>query len=489
MIKKKGGKRAKAETSAEKSLVLSAIDPIEPRTREQVGQRFQELTGDAISYSAVSARIAELLQQNAIAVVPGSKRPLRYIRVAAPTPKDLPAHSNASTGEPARTDAPPTHVDGIPLTPAATRLRAQLLKPRAERALVGYNATLLRNYEPGASWYVPATTREQLVGLGRTSAADQPAGTYARDIMGRLVIDLSYGSSRLEGLQYSRIDTKELLEQGRTPEGASDRDRQIILNHKAAIEFLVESAADIDFNRTTILTLHALLSENLLEQKDDEGALRRRAVVVGSSTYTPPAIPQVVEELFETLLVKAAAIPDPIEQAFFAMVHLPYLQPFIDVNKRTSRLAANIPLVRANLCPLSFIDVPESLYTEGVLGVYEQADIALLRDVFVWAYQRSCAQFKVLREAMGDPDPIRLNYRNQLRVVVREIVLSGAPGTRDEMETRARDQRIPDADRSAFVDQALSDLRALRPELLARYALRPSEYQHWLTSRNHPTSA
>ena len=97
-------------------------------------------------------------------------------------------------------------------------------------------------------------------------------------------------------------------------------------------------------------------------------------------------------------------IPDAIEQAFFVMVHLPYLQPFIDVNKRTSRLAANISLIRANLCPLSFVDVPEHTYTEGTLGVYENRNIALLRDVFVWAYERSCGQFKVLREAMGDPD-------------------------------------------------------------------------------------
>ena len=35
------------------------------------------------------------------------------------------------------------------------------------------------------------------------------------------------------------------------------------------------------------------------------------------------------------------------------MVHLPYLQPFEDVDKRVSRLAANIPLIQADLCPLS----------------------------------------------------------------------------------------------------------------------------------------
>ena len=68
------------------------------------------------------------------------------------------------------------------------------------------------------------------------------------------------------------------------------------------------------------------------------------------------------------ILEAAAAIVDPFEQAFFAMVHLPYLQPFEDVNKRVSRLAANLPFIRENLSPLSFVDMPERAYVEGILG-------------------------------------------------------------------------------------------------------------------------
>lgn len=66
-----------------------------------------------------------------------------------------------------------------------------------------------------------------------------------------------------------------------------------------------------------------------------------------------------------------AEIIDPFEQAFFLMVHLPYLQPFEDVNKPVSRLAANIPLIRHNLCPPSFIDVPQQAYVDGMIGIYE----------------------------------------------------------------------------------------------------------------------
>lgn len=53
------------------------------------------------------------------------------------------------------------------------------------------------------------------------------------------------------------------------------------------------------------------------------------------------------------------------------MVHLPYLQPFEDVNKRVSRLAANIPLIKHNLCPLSFVDVPQQAYISAMLAVHE----------------------------------------------------------------------------------------------------------------------
>ena len=96
-------------------------------------------------------------------------------------------------------------------------------------------------------------------------------------------------------------------------------------------------------------------------------------------------VPQLIVECFDRILATASAIADPFERAFFAMVQLPCLQPFEDVNKRVSRLAANIPLIRHNLSPLSFADVPRDLYTEAILGVYELNRTELLRDVFCWA--------------------------------------------------------------------------------------------------------
>lgn len=125
----------------------------------------------------------------------------------------------------------------------------------------------------------------------------------------------------------------------------------MILNHKDAIEFLVNSVEEIGFNRYTILNLHALLANNLLIDPTAPGRLRHIPVGIEKSVYHPLEMPQLIEEYFDQLLATAAAIKDPFEQAFFTMTQLPYLQPFDDVNKRVSRLAANIPLIKANFSP------------------------------------------------------------------------------------------------------------------------------------------
>ena len=194
---------------------------------------------------------------------------------------------------------------------------------------------------------------------------DQAAGTYAKQILNRLLIDLSWNSSRLEGNTYSLLDTTRLIELGEAAEGRDRLESQMIVNHKDAIEFLVNDAEDIGFNRYTILNLHGILAQNLLPDPGAPGRLRRMGVGIGKSTFHPLELPQLIEECFNQLLNTAAAIRDPFEQALFAMVQLPYLQPFDDVNKRVSRLSANIPFIKRNLSPLSFIDVPRAIYMDA----------------------------------------------------------------------------------------------------------------------------
>lgn len=359
-------------------------------------------------------------------------------------------------------------------------LRDLVKRPIRDRKPVGYDIEWLRSYRPGKTWYLSTTNRAQLRGVGHTPEDDRPVGTFARDILGRLLIDLSWASSRLEGNTYSRLDTQNLLEFGQEAEGKDASETQMILNHKSAIEYIVEVAADEEIRPTTVLALHALLSENLLEDTSEEGRLRTRPVEIGDSSYTPTAIPQTIAEAFQRIIDTLNAIVDPFEQALFAMVHLPYLQPFVDVNKRTSRLLANLCLIRANMCPLSFVGADEEWYILGTLAIYEQRRTELLRDFFLSAYTQSTAKYRVVKDSLPAPDPLRLKYRNQLREVVHASVSSGlAPSTRFLRELSSQFDIAP-GDLNRFVELALESLLNLNVGTAARYDLRPNEFQNWI---------
>jgi hypothetical protein len=355
-------------------------------------------------------------------------------------------------------------------------------RPIAHRDPVGYRRDFLDSYVPNVTAWLPVSLREKLHAGGRSPHGGQPAGTFARQILDRLLIDLSWASSRLEGNTYTRLDTQNLIEFGRYAEGRDTREAQMILNHKAAIEMLVDGVEEVRFDRYTICNLHALLADNLLADPSAAGRLRKIEVGISGTVYQPLAIPQQLEELFDQLLVKASAIEDPFEQAFFVMVHVPYLQPFEDVNKRVSRLAANIPFINHNLAPLSFVDVPERDYIDGLLGVYELQRIDLARDVFVWAYERSCQRYTVVRDALPQPDPVRLRNREQLTEVVNTIVRDDAPID----EARIRELATPivaPEDLEEFIAMAISELSGLHEGNLARYRLRLSEFRRWHVSR------
>jgi hypothetical protein len=259
----------------------------------------------------------------------------------------------------------------------------------------------------------------------------------------------------------------------------SVREAQMILNHKDAIEFMVQATDDIGFNHYTIRNLHAMLSNNLLPEPAAPGRLRSFAVGISGSVFTPLAIPQLIEEMFDLLLNKAAQIENPFEQALFIMVQLPYLQPFEDVNKRTSRLAANISFNRQNLSPLSFADVPKEYYIQGLMGIYELNRIDLMKDIFLYAYERSSYKYAAVRQTIGEPDPFRVKYREQIRSLVSEIVLKSLG--RESAIALINDiaLQLPPGDRDKFVNTAEIELMSLHAGNFARYFISPAEFKRW----------
>jgi fido (protein-threonine AMPylation protein) len=429
---------------------------------------------DVVSRRSLQRRLDQWARQNAIRAE-GVRRGRRYFSLSA-SPQ---SHAIAPpTGELTVSGAPPETSTGIPISAAGQEVQALVRRPIADRQPIGYQRSFLESYTPNETAYLPDVLRSHLYELGRTPSAQRPAGTYAREILSRLLIDLSWSSSRLEGNTYSLLDTRELIERGTAAPGKAAKETQMILNHKAAIELLVTTAEEVGINRFTITNLHALLADNLLEDPRNAGRLRETPVAIGASTYVPTAIPQLIEEMFTRLLALAAAIRDPFEQSFFLLVHIPYLQPFVDVNKRTSRLASNIPLIVQNLVPLSFIDVPEQVYLNGLIGIYEHNRIELLRDVYLWAYERSARLYKTVRDSLPEPDPFRLRYREELTDVVGDVVRRQLPLTEAAIADLAKPLVSPE-DVGQFIKLALAELKGLHEGNIARFRLRPSEFRRW----------
>ncbi len=366
----------------------------------------------------------------------------------------------------------------VPMSAEGSRLRDLVRRPVTLRTPVGYRREFLLDYRPNETWYLPSQTRARLRKLGETPSAEHQAGTYARDVLGRLLIDLSWASSKLEGNTYTRLDTQRLIEHGEAATGKDARETQMILNHKRAIEFLVDGAEEARFNIYTFQNLHALLSESLLADPAASGKLRERVVDISGTVFRPLAIPQQIDEFFRVILEKTAAISDPFEQAFFLMAHIPYLQPFEDVNKRVSRLGANIPLLKHNLCPLSFIDVPERAYVEGTLAIYELNSVELLADVFEWAYERSCQQYRAIADSLPPPDSFRRIHRDAMADVIGEIVRKGWPAEPLIVE-RESAKLVAVEHRKQFVDMVIDELKEMHEGNIARYRLRLSEFRDW----------
>lgn len=370
----------------------------------------------------------------------------------------------------------------IPISEDSRLVLEYIRRPKVGREPIGYQREFLAAYEPNKTWYLGESTRSYLKQLGDTGEIPRPAGTYGRAILSQLLIDLSWASSGLEGNTYSRLDTQKLIELGESAEGKNLQETQMILNHKAAISFIVEDIDHIDFNIFTLLSLHGLLSENLLADLSACGRLRSRPVNIYGSVYKPIAIPQVIEESCREILHKVREINDPFEQAFFIMVHIPYLQPFEDVNKRVSRLLMNVPLLKGNFCPLTFIDVPERAYVESMLGVYEMARIPLLRDLFIWAYERSTKEYLAVRKTLAEPDLIRLRYRQKIHALIGHIVRDCVIETMPEI-LRFSEATIPIDDQPRFIEIILDDLKRLHEGVLARYQLWPSDLAAWQAAR------
>ncbi len=365
---------------------------------------------------------------------------------------------------------------GYTLAGAAV-IRAHLQTTYNRRRPASYRRDFLDRYIPDTTFYLGATDRQRLLDAGRPVVPPLPAGTYARRILERLLVDLSWASSRMEGNTYDILETERLIRFGREAAGKDRKEAVMILNHKEAIQYVVDNLNTVTISRPDLRNIHALLADGLLSDPGMTGQLRRMPVGITHSSYRPLGDRFEIEEEFGILVEKATAVSDPFEQSFFLLVHIPYLQAFDDINKRTSRIASNVPLLKADLAPMSFVTMDDRDYIDGLLGVYELNNISLLREAYIDAYITSAENYRTLRAEVETPEKAALAYREFVREAVRSSVLDWKAFQPERIMAMAARAGIPEDDREQVVTYVGRQFRGLHDGNVIRYRLQPEDLE------------
>lgn len=208
----------------------------------------------------------------------------------------------------------------------------------------------------------------------------------------RLVIELSWKSSKIEGNTYTLLDTERLIREQKKAAGHSADEAQMILNHKEAFLFIHANAKRFKtLTRANIEKVHTLLVKNMGVGL----GLRHKPVGVLGSKYRPLDNIHQITEAIEVLSKAVAKMKTPYAKAFLALLGVSYIQPFEDGNKRTSRLMANALLMAYGCAPLSYRSVDEIEYREAMLVWYELNTPAAMKRIFVDQYEFAAENYAV----------------------------------------------------------------------------------------------
>ena len=245
----------------------------------------------------------------------------------------------------------------------------------------GYNFELIRETMPEVEIFTADELRHlsDLRSGFAKKMAEIPAGAYKRE-MERLGIDLSWKSAQIEGNTYTLLETETLLKDLQEAKGKKHEEAVMLLNHKNALKAILERPEWFErISVAKIEDVHTVLTEGL----DVERNLRHIRVGISGTKYRPLEVESQIREAIEDMCTLINGKTEPYEKALLALLLIAYIQPFMDGNKRTSRLIANAILVAAKCCPLSFRTVDANDYRAALLLFYEQNNISAFKRMFL----------------------------------------------------------------------------------------------------------
>ena len=186
----------------------------------------------------------------------------------------------------------------------------------------------------------------------------------------KLIIDLSWASSRIEGNTYSLLETEVLIKFNETTQGKSLNEAKMIINHKNALSYIREQSRYKQLSKQNVFELH----QQLIDGLGVPTGFRKRLVHITNSSYVPCDNEFQIVSIFKKTIEKINEIQSVLAKALAANLLIAYLQPFEDGNKRTSRMLGNAILLAHGFLPLSFSHTPKEEYIKSILYFYEKQD-------------------------------------------------------------------------------------------------------------------
>jgi Fic family protein len=200
----------------------------------------------------------------------------------------------------------------------------------------------------------------------------------------RLNIDFSWKSSKIEGNTYSLLETEQLIKNQQEASGHTKEEATMILNHKKALEYTGSNRKDFrSMSVAKIENIHSLLMSGLNVTKN----LRKSLVGITGTNYKPLDNEFQIRESLEKTCQLVNETEDVFEKAVVLMLLIAYIQPFVDGNKRTSRLSGNAILQSFDSCPLSYRSMDEVEYKKAILLFYEQNNISYFKELFLKQFE------------------------------------------------------------------------------------------------------
>lgn len=265
------------------------------------------------------------------------------------------------------------------------------VEPDKRSGLHQYNFDLLSSFPSDIFTDEELKKLEAATAEYKKRTADLPPVIEKKELE-RLVIELAWKSSKIEGNTYTLLDTEKLILENKEAPGHSKNEARMILNHKDAFNYIRRHSSQFKtVSRKNLEELHAVLVKDL----NVNLGLRAKPVGVIGSIYQPLDNIYQITEAVEELAQAVSRLKTAYAKSLLTLLGVSYIQPFADGNKRTSRLMANALLISHSLAPLSYRSVEEEDYRAAMLVFYELNSIAPMKKIFIEQYEFAAKNYAV----------------------------------------------------------------------------------------------